>query len=105
MENENKITCEYCNTVYESNLNRCPNCHGSNTHKKNNKNNKEKKIINKKISLEDRFVEIEWCFRWKIYVDKKTRVQYLYNHCKEEKGMTVLLDENGKPLLYEGELD
>jgi hypothetical protein len=37
-----------------------------------------------------------------IYVDVDTRVQYIYsvNH----GGMTIRVDENGNPLLYEGEL-
>lgn len=37
---------------------------------------------------------------FKIYIDKETRVQYVYN--TNSGGMCVLLDENGKPLLYDG---
>lgn len=29
-ENNNKVVCEYCNTIYENNLNKCPNCNASN---------------------------------------------------------------------------
>ena len=36
----------------------------------------------------------------RIYVDKETRVQYLYN--TYEGGMCVLVDKDGKPLLYGG---
>ena len=39
----------------------------------------------------------------KIYVDKETRVQYIYNI--NQGGMCVLVDADGKPLLYEGEFD
>lgn len=39
----------------------------------------------------------------KIYVDKETRVQYIYNI--NQGGMCVLVDAEGKPLLYEGEFD
>jgi len=35
-----------------------------------------------------------------ILVDKKTRVQYLYvNEAYNGSGITVIVDENGKPLL------
>ena len=34
-----------------------------------------------------------------ILVDKETKIQYICT----DSGMTVLLDENGKPLLYESE--
>ena len=36
----------------------------------------------------------------RIYVDKETRVQYLYN--TYEGGMCVMVDKDGKPLLYGG---
>ena len=39
----------------------------------------------------------------KIYVDKETRVQYIYNI--NQGGMCVMVDAEGKPLLYEGEFD
>lgn len=38
-------------------------------------------------------------------VDKSTRVQYIFIDEGYEGGMTVLLDADGKPLLYEGELE
>ncbi len=37
-----------------------------------------------------------------IYVDVDTRVQYIYS--TNHGGLTVRVDENGQPLLYEGEL-
>lgn len=39
----------------------------------------------------------------KIYVDKETRVQYIYNI--NQGGMCVLVDAEGKPLLYDGNFD
>lgn len=38
-------------------------------------------------------------FTTKILVDKETKVQYIFY----EGGLTVRLDENGQPLLYESE--
>lgn len=40
-----------------------------------------------------------------IYVHKKTRVMYLYIKIAYSGGLTVMLDANGKPLIYEGELN
>lgn len=45
--------------------------------------------------------------RISIYVDSKTRVQYLqsdYNRIDGGIGLTPLLDADGKPMLYDGEL-
>lgn len=39
----------------------------------------------------------------KIYVDKETKVQYIYN--TYQGGMCVLVDSDGKPLLYDGDFD
>ena len=38
-----------------------------------------------------------------IYVDKETRVQYMIIRGMECSAIEIMLDENGKPLLYEGE--
>lgn len=38
-----------------------------------------------------------------IFVDKETRVQYLFVKNAYGAGMTVLVDADGKPILYEGE--
>lgn len=40
----------------------------------------------------------------KIYVDKETRVMYMFVKMGYGGGLTVMVDENGKPLLWEGEL-
>jgi len=40
-----------------------------------------------------------------IYVDVETRVQYLQISGGNAGRMTVLLDAEGKPILYEGDLE
>lgn len=39
-----------------------------------------------------------------IFVHKKTKVMYLYVKNRKGAGLTVMLDSDGKPLLYKGEL-
>ena len=39
-----------------------------------------------------------------IFVHKKTKVMYLYVKKGYGAGLTVMLDSDGKPLLYKGEL-
>lgn len=38
-----------------------------------------------------------------IYCDKKTKVMYLVKSVYKGVGITLLVDADGKPLLYEGE--
>lgn len=40
---------------------------------------------------------------FRIYYDKKTKVMYLVSDIYKGGGITVLMDKDGKPLLYEGE--
>lgn len=40
---------------------------------------------------------------FKIYYDKETKVQYLEKTIDKGCGLTVMVDQEGKPLLYEGE--
>jgi len=40
-----------------------------------------------------------------IYVDRETRVQYLFASAGHAGGMAVLVDKDGKPLLYRGNFD
>ena len=49
-------------------------------------------------------VKIAKTSNFSIFVDKNTRVMYLYNTTNYQGGLTVMLDADGKPLLYEGEL-
>jgi hypothetical protein len=56
------------------------------------------------VEAKDRFVEI-FCIKSysaRVFVDKETRVQYFVNY---HGAITPLIDENGNPLLYEGELE
>lgn len=67
----------------------------------------EEKEINK-FNTTDRFVEIkEWSDERGrpnyIVYDKETKVQYWKARTSYGLGLTVLLDAEGKPLLYEGE--
>lgn len=50
-----------------------------------------------------RFLEINLDGPGRIYVDKETRVQYLYFGNGYGGGVSVLVDSDGEPLLYEGE--
>lgn len=43
-------------------------------------------------------------FLYRIVVDKDTKVMYLFSKTGYGAGLTVMLDSNGKPLIYEGEL-
>ena len=40
---------------------------------------------------------------FRIYYDKETKVMYLISAIYNGGGITVLVDADGKPLLYEGE--
>ena len=40
---------------------------------------------------------------FRIYYDKETKVMYLISDIYKGGGITVLVDKDGKPLLYEGE--
>lgn len=51
-------------------------------------------------SEDDRFMKIDSINGW-IYVDKQTKVQYLFVKRANAGGLTILVDSDGKPLLYE----
>ena len=51
-------------------------------------------------SEDDRFMKIDSINGW-IYVDKETNVQYLFIKRSDAAGLTVLVDAEGEPLLYE----
>lgn len=71
-----------------------------------------KKSENYTITKEERFIvvevyEQEMGYRFVICVDKQTRIMYLLQTDRmllETNSMTVLLDADGKPQRYEGEL-
>lgn len=50
-------------------------------------------------------VKVEKGDGFMIFVDKKTKVMYLmsYSDYGQYSGLTIMLDANGKPLIYEGE--
>ena len=54
----------------------------------------------KEEQLSVEFISISTNTLAEIYVHKKTRVMYLWAN---GGGLTIMLDENGKPLLWEGE--
>lgn len=60
----------------------------------------------KAVTDASRFVEIEWVkYKWKILVDKETRVMYAVSDGGYNRGnFTVLINADGTPLLYDGEL-
>lgn len=60
----------------------------------------------KAVTDVSRFVEIEWVkYKWKILVDKETRVMYAVSDGGYNRGnFTVLINADGTPLLYNGEL-
>ena len=43
--------------------------------------------------------------RIKILVDTETRVMYMYTTGAQESGLTVLVDKEGKPMLWEEAVD
>ena len=49
-------------------------------------------------------VAVESTLDFVIYVHKETKVMYLYENRYNRGGITIMLDENGKPLLWEGEI-
>ena len=51
----------------------------------------------------DRFILVRDEGDLEIYCDKKTKVMYLVKSVYKGGGITLLVDADGKPLLYEGE--
>lgn len=49
----------------------------------------------------DRFIKVYSDFTNAIYVDKETNVLYFWHSGGYAGGLSVMLDENGKPLLWE----
>jgi uncharacterized protein YcfL len=53
-------------------------------------------------TTDERLVIVESTSDYAIAVDKKTKVMYTHFY---RGGATVMIDENGNPLLWEGELE
>lgn len=60
----------------------------------------ERSNINNKTT-DERLVTIESTSEYAIEVDKKTRVMYVHYY---RGGAVIMVDENGKPLRWEGKL-
>lgn len=57
-------------------------------------------------SNQDRFVLVEYSLSCSIMVDRETRVMYAVSNGAYNHGtFTVMVDENGKPLTWEGDLE
>lgn len=54
-------------------------------------------------ATDNRFILAHNENEFKIYYDKKTKVMYLVKSVYKGGGITLLVDAEGKPLLYEGE--
>ena len=51
-----------------------------------------------------RFIELEVTTEWKVVADKETGVMYAVSEGGYNRGtFTLLVDENGKPLIWDGE--
>lgn len=63
--------------------------------------------VDRKTQLEtSRFMELERTSRWLIVTDKETGVMYSVSNGGYNQGtFTLLVDENGKPLVWEGKND
>lgn len=57
-------------------------------------------------SSQKRFVPVEVALSYEIVVDRETRVMYAVSNGAYNHGtFTVMVDENGKPLIWEGDLE
>ena len=56
-----------------------------------------------KETTSDRFVRVYSEYSSCIYVDSETNVMYFWHSGVYSGGLSVMLDENGDPLLWEGD--
>ena len=60
--------------------------------------------ISNNYAENERFVIIQQERNGKVMYDKETKVEYfMFDYYKSGGGITVLVDRDGKPLLYKGE--
>ena len=65
----------------------------------------ESDIGDSEKSNQDRFVLVEHALSYEIMVDKETRVMYVVSNGAYNHGtFTVMVDEGGKPLTWDGDL-
>lgn len=62
-------------------------------------------VSNPTIKYGSRFLDINTGKYTCIIIDKETKVQYLYAGYGSAGGLTILVDAEGKPILYEGNLE
>lgn len=58
----------------------------------------------RETSSSSMFVVVEVTGSWKVVYHKETKVMYAVSNCRYNYGnFTLMVDENGKPLLWQGE--
>lgn len=57
--------------------------------------------VNESIANDERFIEIYCNYGCDVFYDKETKVQYIFRKIGYGAGLTVLVDKDGKPLLYD----
>lgn len=61
----------------------------------------QSKVTNKNDSM---FIIVEDCYSWRVVYHKDTKVMYVVSYSRYTNGIfTLLVDENGNPLLWKGE--
>ena len=69
-------------------------------------NSSEADVRDGEKSSQKRFVPVEIDWSYEIVVDRETRVMYAISNGAYNHGtFTVMVDENGKPLIWEGDLE
>ena len=69
-------------------------------------NSSESDVRDGEKASQKRFVPIEIDWSYEIVVDRETRVMYAISNGAYNHGtFTVMVDENGKPLIWEGDLE
>ena len=69
-------------------------------------NSSESDVRDGEKSSQKRFVPVEIAWLYEIVVDRETRVMYAVSNGAYNHGtFTVMVDENGKPLTWDGDLE
>ena len=69
-------------------------------------NSSESDVRDGEKSSQKRFVPVEIDWSYEIVVDRETRVMYAVSNGAYNHGtFTVVVDENGKPLTWDGDLE
>jgi hypothetical protein len=63
-----------------------------------------KEVESEKVSGNSMFVKVENTGSWYVVYHKETRVMYVVSNDRHNRGnFTIMVDENGNPLLWQGE--